>query len=136
MIVVQGADLPGTGAEVIGPALLGVYPAGDGPGVTVEGQAVMMAGLVETCEAQRPIRYDAAACVSESEPDHALIQPMTFLMNSAFPQKQFESALSLHPDMYIQVFKQRGSVPGQFGVGYGPGADELDTGATGLLEEP
>lgn len=50
VMVVQGAGLPGVGAgaEVIGPALLGVYPAGDGPGVTVDGQAVMIAGLVET----------------------------------------------------------------------------------------
>ena len=48
--VVQGAVFPGgggAGAEVIGPALLGVYAAGDGPGVTVEGHAVIMAGLVE-----------------------------------------------------------------------------------------
>jgi hypothetical protein len=48
VMVVQGAGLLGVGVEVIGPALLGVYPAGDGPGVTVDGQAVMMAGLVET----------------------------------------------------------------------------------------
>ena len=53
VMVVQGAEgagVPGvgTGAEVIGPALLGVYPAGDGPGVMVDGQAVMMAGFVET----------------------------------------------------------------------------------------
>lgn len=32
VIVVQGAGLPGVGAEVIGPALLGVYPAGVGAG--------------------------------------------------------------------------------------------------------
>jgi hypothetical protein len=61
---------------------------------------------------------------------------MTFVMNSWLPQKQFASALSLHPDMNIQVFKQRGSKPGQFGVGYGPGAVELDAGATGLDDEP
>lgn len=61
---------------------------------------------------------------------------MTFVMNSWLPQKQFASALSLQPDMNIQVFKHRGSKPGQFGVGYGPGADELETGATGLEDEP
>lgn len=64
------------------------------------------------------------------------MQPMTFLMNSELPQKQFVSALSLHPDMYIQVFKQRGSKPGQFGVGYEGGAGELDAGDTGLEEDP
>jgi hypothetical protein len=64
------------------------------------------------------------------------MQSMTFVMNSWLPQKQFASALSLQLDMNIQVFKQRGSKPGQFGVGYGPDADELETSVIGLEDEP
>ena len=82
------------------------------------------------------MRYEAAACISVSEPPQALMQPITLVMNSWLPQKQFASALSLQPDMNIHVFKQRGSKPGQFGVGYVGGADVLETGATGLEDEP
>ena len=79
VMVVQGAVGPETGD---------VYVAGVGPGVTPGGQAVMMAGLVGTCGAQMPIKYDAAALVSSSDSDQALRQPMTLLMSSSLPQKQ------------------------------------------------
>ena len=61
---------------------------------------------------------------------------IVFLMNSWFPQKQSGSALSLQPDMYNQVFKQRGSKPGQLGVGYDAGALELEVETSGLDGEP
>ena len=55
VMVVHGAGLPGW--VVIGlTTLLEVYPTGVGVGLTVDGQAVMMAGFVGTCEAQRPMR--------------------------------------------------------------------------------
>lgn len=64
------------------------------------------------------------------------MQPMTFLMNCSFLQKQSLSSLPLQPDMYIHVLRQRGRRPGQFGVGTADVAlklvAELVTAETGV----
>jgi len=63
---------------------------------------------------------------------------MTFLVKSAFLQKQVKSLLSLQPDSLIQVFKHWGRTAGQslFGGGGGgvPGR-ELVWGELGVEDE-
>ena len=57
---------------------------------------------------------------------------IALMMKSWFPQKQFASALSLHTDVYSQVFRQRGSKLGQSGVGEAERAVEAEVGPAGL----
>ena len=60
----------------------GYVVTGEAVGTTPDGQAVMIAGFSGTYGAQIPWKYEAAAWVSLSSPDHDSIQAMTLVTYS------------------------------------------------------